>query len=257
MIVKVYGATDIGKRRALNEDTFGIRGFENGVPDGVCVLADGMGGHNAGEVASSIAVNSVVEKLSCVLGEKNSDKIEENIADAINYANTSVYEMSLKNREQAGMGTTLVVTYVSEQGIKIANIGDSRAYGVTENEIVRLTVDHSVVEELVQRGTITREEARIHPDKNIITRALGTDSYVVADYFEYEFSPGQAIVMCSDGLSEMLEEDRIKEIITKTEDIQEAVKCLIDEANQNGGVDNVTVVALRFEEEVETDDVDR
>lgn len=257
MVIKVCGASDIGKRRELNEDNFGIFGFENGASKGVCVLADGMGGHNAGEVASSIAVESVIGELSESFENTSEENINSDIASAIDYANSSVYEMSLKNYEQAGMGTTLVVAYVNESHVRVANIGDSRAYLVNKDEICRITVDHSVVEELVQRGTISREEAKNHPDKNIITRALGTDSFVMADYYEYTASPEETIILCSDGLTEMVEEKTIKDIVLASENIDETVKSLIDEANKNGGVDNITVVAIQFAEEVDGNDVDR
>ncbi len=257
MVIKVCGLSDIGKRRELNEDSFGICGFEGMSTKGVCVLADGMGGHNAGEVASSLTVESIISELSESLGENDDEQIKLNIAGAIDYANSRVYEMSLKNSEQAGMGTTLVVAYVNDSLVRVANIGDSRAYVVSEKEICRITIDHSVVEELIQRGTITREEARNHPDKNIITRALGTDTFVDADFFDYKISEGETVVLCSDGLTEMVLEDRIKEIINGTKDINEAVQTLIDEANNNGGVDNITAVAIRFEKEDNNNDSDR
>lgn len=258
MIIKVCGATDIGKRRDLNEDSFGIHGFEENVSKGLCVLADGMGGHNAGEVASSIAVESVIDKLAATIDETDDNMIVSNITDAIDFANTSIYEMSLKNREQAGMGTTLVVVYVVDNHVRIANIGDSRAYAISDKEINRITVDHSIVEELVQRGTITREEARNHPDKNIITRALGTDAFVEADYFDYTPIAGETILMCSDGLTEMVCEERIQEIICRTANIDETVNDLIEEANKNGGVDNITVIAIHFDaEEADGHDLDR
>ncbi len=257
MVIRVCGLSDIGKRRELNEDSFGICGFEEMMPKGVCVLADGMGGHNAGEIASSIAVESIINELSENLDENDSEQIKLNIAGAIDFANSRIYEMSLKNSEQSGMGTTLVVAYVNDSLIRIANIGDSRAYAVSDKEICRITVDHSVVEELVQRGTITREEAKNHPDRNLITRALGTDSLVDADFYDYRISEGETVILCSDGLTEMVPESRIKEIICGTKDINETVQTLIDEANNNGGVDNITAVAIRFEKGDNTNDSDR
>lgn len=257
MFVKVYGLTDIGKRRELNEDSFKICGFEDGKPQGVCVLADGMGGHNAGEIASGAAVDIISNELKECLDEEDDKKITLNIAGAIDFANAHIYERSLKNKEQAGMGTTVVVAYVKDSQLRVANIGDSCAYVISDSEICKITVDHSVVEEMVQRGTITREEARRHPDKNIITRAVGTEEYVDADFFDYKVSPGDTVILCSDGLTETVRDEDILDIVKKSENTDEAVKTLVDEANKNGGVDNITVVALHFEKEENTYDIDR
>ncbi len=249
MVLKVCGMTNIGKRRELNEDSFKICGFENGAPLGVCVLADGMGGHNAGEIASSTAAEIVADELAEDLNKTEDKDICHSIAAAIDFANSRIYEMSLSNREQAGMGTTLVVAYVKDEELWVANIGDSRAYVVNAKEICKMTIDHSIVEELVRRGTITREEARNHPDKNIITRALGTDKFVDADYYDYKLSEGETVLLCSDGLTETVRDERIQEIIVNEEDIDKAVDALVEEANKNGGVDNITVVAFRVEKE--------
>ena len=249
MFVEVYGLTNTGQIRELNEDSFKISGFENGNASGVCVLADGMGGHNAGEIASSIAAELVCDDLIERLDETDSQKISLNIAAAIDFANSEVYSMSLKNPDQAGMGTTVVVAYVNETSVRIANIGDSRAYLVSDTVMRRITVDHSVVEELVKSGSITKAQARNHPDKNIITRALGTEKFVDADYYDYTPAAGDVILLCSDGLWEMLEDKEIKKIINASDNIKTAVKSLIDAANKNGGVDNITAVALQFKKE--------
>ncbi len=249
MVLKVCGMTNIGKRRELNEDSFKICGFEGGVPHGVCVLADGMGGHNAGEIASGMAVEILTEELAEGLGKIHDNEICKSIASAIDFANSRIYEMSLSNPEQAGMGTTLVVAYVKDEQLWVANIGDSCAYVVNSKEICKMTIDHSIVEELVRRGSITREEARNHPDKNIITRALGTEGFVDADYYDYKLSEGETVLLCSDGLTETVRDERIQEIVEREESIDKAVAALIDEANVNGGVDNITVVAFRVEKE--------
>lgn len=249
MIVEVCGLTDIGKIRELNEDSYKIYGFDNNKPLGFCVLADGMGGHNAGEVASKTAVDVIADELMEKLDETDGEKINLNIATAIDFANSRVYGMSIGNPEQAGMGTTLVVAYVSDDVVRIANIGDSRAYVVTPKKIQKLTVDHSVVEQLVQSGTITPREARKHPDKNIITRALGTEEFVDADFYEYKPRDGEVILLCSDGLSEMLFDKDIKETVNKNESIESIVEELVAAANNKGGTDNITVVAIRFKQE--------
>lgn len=249
MIVEVCGLTDIGKRRELNEDSFGICGFEGGEPRGFCVLADGMGGHNAGEVASGNAVEIISRELETVLSEESSDGISQNIAAAIDLANSEIYEMSLHSPEQAGMGTTTVLAYVKGSLVRVANIGDSRAYIISDREICRMTIDHSVVEQLIMSGTITREDAKNHPDKNIITRALGTEEFVDADFFDYEASEGETILLCSDGLTEMVSEEDIAECVKSAESVRSAAEELIAKANENGGTDNITVVAIRFKGE--------
>lgn len=249
MFVEVCGATSIGKIRELNEDSFIICGFDDGKPNGICVLADGMGGHNAGEVASAKAAELIALDLVGHFGETDEKRIRQNIASAIDFANSEIYKMSLKNHDQAGMGTTVVTIFVADGVVRIANIGDSRAYVISEKKIRKITVDHSVVEELVKSGSITSEEARNHPDKNIITRAVGTEEYVDADFYEYTPNGGEIILMCSDGLYEMLRDKEIKNIVNKAENLNEAVNALIDAANENGGVDNITVIALQFKKE--------
>ena len=249
MFVEVCGLTNVGQIRKLNEDSFKIGGFENGKALGVCVLADGMGGHNAGDIASSVAANLLCSDLVERLGETDSLKISLNIAAAIDFANSEVYNMSLKNPEQAGMGTTIVVAYVNEERIRIANIGDSRAYLITDKIIKKITVDHSVVEDLVRSGSITRAQARRHPDKNIITRALGTEKFVDADYYDYIPKDGDTILLCSDGLWEMIDDKEIKAIVHSCEDVKATLEKLIDAANKSGGHDNITAVALQFKKE--------
>lgn len=249
MFVYAYGLTDIGQMRELNEDSFKICGFEDGKPLGVCVLADGMGGHNAGEIASGMAVQIISDGLVADFDEDEKDALAYGMAATLDLANSEIYNMSLHNREQAGMGTTTVLAFVKGDFVRIANIGDSRAYLITDKKIKKITTDHSIVEELVKSGSITREEARNHPDKNIITRAVGTEKYVDADFFDYQASPGDVILLCSDGLYEMLEDKEIKKIVNSSETLNDAVNMLVDAANKNGGHDNITVVALRFEEE--------
>lgn len=249
MFVEVCGLTDIGKLRELNEDSFEIRGFKDGEISGVCVLADGMGGHNAGEIASRMAAQLICDDLESCLLESDNALIAKKMAAAIDFANSEIYNMSIKNSAQAGMGTTTVVAFVKKGLVRIANIGDSGAYLISDTVMRKITVDHSVVEELVQSGSITRAEARNHPDKNIITRAVGTEKYVDADFYDYVPVGGETILLCSDGLTEMLKEKEIKRIINDSENISVAVSALIDEANKCGGVDNITVIALQFKKE--------
>ena len=249
MLVEVYGKSDIGKLRELNEDSFEIRGFKDGTLSGVCVLADGMGGHNAGEVASRMAASLICDDLEDSISEQDNSLIAKKIAAAIDFANSEIYNMSIKNSAQAGMGTTTIVAFVKEGLVRIANIGDSRAYLISDTVMRKITIDHSIVEELVQSGSITRAEARNHPDKNIITRAVGSEKYVDADFYDYAPVGGEIIILCSDGLTEMLREKEIKAIVNDSDNISKAVDTLIDEANKRGGIDNITVIALQFKKE--------
>ena len=249
MVTEIYEQTDIGMRRELNEDSCRVCGFEDGGDSGFCILADGMGGHNAGEVASGMAVDIISGELNKLPKDSDIDTVTANIAKAIDFANAKIYEMSLKNPEQAGMGTTTVIVYSCGGRICIANIGDSRAYLVNKKEICRMTIDHSVVEQLIRSGSITREDAKVHPDKNIITRALGTEEYVDADFFDYDAEDGDVILLCSDGLTEMVSEEEIQAVVNSAESMKQAVENLISRANENGGVDNITVIAVRFNEE--------
>ena len=161
-------------------------------------------------------------------------------------ANTGVYTMAFENPIHRGMGTTVVTAFIDDGTAYVANVGDSRAYAVRDDEIVQITTDHSVVSELVMRGTITKEEARLHPQKNIITRAVGTDKSVRTDIFEYNYSPGDVMIICSDGLSTMLDDNRILEIIKSKKTSEDTVNSLIAAAKDEGGLDNITVICIRF-----------
>ena len=245
MKILVYGITDVGKIREINEDSFLIGGFKDGEALGYALLADGMGGHNAGEVASSTAVNTVKQELEKTLSETEHDKIIYNIMSSIDYANTKVFDLATSDINKAGMGSTFVAAYIAGDKLYIANIGDSRAYLITDCETTQITVDHSVVQELVERGSITQEEAAIHPDKNIITRALGTEEFVDADFFEYSLKKDDYILLCSDGLCEMVNDSLFSEIIKKYDSLEDAARELVNIANENGGRDNITVVILK------------
>ena len=241
--MKSFYLTDAGKVRSHNEDSVIIVRNQN--DDYLLAVADGMGGHNAGEVASSTAVEVVKGELEKTIDVREHDKIVYNIMSSIDYANTKVYDLSRQDISKAGMGSTFVAAYVVDDKIYVANIGDSRAYLITKDETIQITVDHSVVQELVERGSITIEEAAVHPDKNIITRALGTEKFVDADFFEYSLKVGDYILLCSDGLSEMVESSLFSETLEKTEEIEDAAKELVRVANENGGRDNITIIILK------------
>ncbi len=245
----VYGITDTGCVRELNEDSYVIKGFTNGKEPGFCVVADGMGGHNAGEVASRLAVDFITESLSDILIGDGSADIPKRINDALNNANESIYKMSCEDSSRSGMGTTAVICAFSGGEGYIANIGDSRAYACRLNEIYQITVDHSVVEEMVASGSITKEEARMHPQKNIITRAVGSEITTKADIFEYEYKPGDSIIMCSDGLSGMIDDNVILKTVQEYDNSKTIAEKLCGFAKENGGLDNITVIVIRIVEE--------
>lgn len=238
-----FGLSDVGCVRELNEDSFCVHGFKDGNEKGFCVLADGMGGHNAGEVASQNAVKLIAEELQRLSAE---DEIPKKLNEAIMSANQRIYKMSCENSIHSGMGTTVVATYITEGNAYIANVGDSRAYAIRGNEIVQITTDHSVVSELLMSGMITYEEARNHPQRNIITRAVGTEENVKVDVFEYNFSVGDILLMCSDGLSTMLDDGEIFSIATSEETAEKTVNKLIESAKGKGGIDNITAICIRF-----------
>ncbi|MGI8572387.1 MAG: Stp1/IreP family PP2C-type Ser/Thr phosphatase [Solirubrobacteraceae bacterium] len=227
--------TDPGRQRRGNEDSAFVR-----AP--LFVVADGMGGAQAGEVASRIAVDAFERGLP------DTGPPETRLADRVREANRQIYERSLEEQDRAGMGTTLTAAYLDDAGLAIAHVGDSRAYLFRDGALTRLTRDHSLVEELVKQGKLTAEEAAEHPQRSIITRALGPEPEVEVDTDTHDVQPGDVILLCSDGLTTMLSEERVAEILGAARSVDQAAQGLIDEANQAGGRDNITVILLRLEE---------
>jgi protein phosphatase len=227
--------TDTGRQRRENEDSAFAR-----AP--VFVVADGMGGAQAGEVASRIAVEAFAQGLP------DSGTPEERLASRVLEANQRIHEVSITERERAGMGTTLTAAYLDGSQLAIAHVGDSRAYLFRDGELKRLTQDHSLVDELVRRGKLTEEQAAEHPQRSIITRALGPEPSVEVDTWTYPVRAGDVLLLCSDGLTSMVTEDRVQEILGANADLDSAAKALIDEANAAGGRDNITVVLFRLED---------
>lgn len=248
MVMDIYGASDVGRIRSLNEDSFCIYGLDEGKEPGFCVLSDGMGGHNAGEVASQKTVQFIVETMRDKL-DLSKDVIPTEIKNAIKDANVRVFQMAASNQSQYGMGATLVLAVVLDTIIYLANVGDSRAYAYRNGELMQITKDHSVVEEMMANGSITPEEAKVHPQRNVITRAIGTDPSVEPDLFEYDYLPGDTLLLCSDGLSGMVDDEKIIEILGSNESAKEAVSALIKTANENGGQDNITAICIHFTQE--------
>ena len=244
--MKTFSKTDVGRTRAVNQDYVLVCDQPIGNLPNLLIVADGMGGHNAGDFASRFVAEAVREEIS----KSTEDGPKAMMKKAIESANTNLIQISKQDARLKGMGTTLVVATVIEHTLYFANIGDSRLY-LLNGEIKQLSRDHSFVQEMVRLGGINAEEAKRHPDKNIITRAIGAKEKVEIDFFEYRLKKGDRILMCTDGLSNMIEDDEIYRIVKSSRDVVEATERLIDRANDNGGKDNIGVVlAEPFADEV-------
>lgn len=238
--MKAYSVTDIGQKRKMNQDYVFVSETPIGNLPNLFVVADGMGGHNAGDYASSHAVEALVKEIR----EDQSINAVKIIRHAIESANALIVRDASANASLYGMGTTIVVATIVGKYAYVANVGDSRLY-LIENTIRQVTRDHSLVQEMVRMGEIRPDEAREHPDKNIITRALGAEERVDIDFFDFELKPGCVILMCSDGLSNMVEDSRIEEIVHGNADPEAAGQALLKEANANGGKDNIAIVLIK------------
>jgi protein phosphatase len=234
-----YALTDVGQKRKINQDSVFASPAPVGNLPNLFIVADGMGGHNAGDFASKYAVNTVKEYIAAS-AEQNPIKL---ITEAIALANRGILEKAAEHEEMRGMGTTIVVTTVIGHFAYTANVGDSRLY-LLGDTLKQITKDHSLVEEMVRLGEITEAEARNHPDKNIITRAVGATPYVDIDFFDYKVEPGGMILMCSDGLSNMVEDEDIRRILRRTISIEDKARVLVETANENGGKDNIAVILV-------------
>ena len=244
--MKYYAMTDVGRRREMNQDYVYATGQPIGPFPNLLVVADGMGGHKAGDFASKFTVEVVKREIA----GSRSRKPEKVMHDAIQVANRELIRVASRDVKLEGMGTTLVVATVIGDTLYFANIGDSRLYLIDDN-IKQLSKDHSLVEEMVRLGEMDKADAKDHPDKNIITRAVGVVPELSVDFFEVELKPGDTVLMCSDGLTNMIEDEEIKKIVLGQRDIVEKAEKLIDTANENGGKDNITVVLIEpFSDEV-------
>jgi len=231
-----FSHSDTGRARRANEDSYYAR-------SPVFVVADGMGGAQAGEVASRLAV----EVFERGLGNGGASG-EELLAARVQEANARIHEMSQAEEDRAGMGTTITAAHVGENDVAIAHVGDSRAYRLRDGEFVRLTDDHSLVEEMRRRGQLTAQEADEHPQRSIITRALGPEPDVLVDTSSWRGAEGDVYLLCSDGLTSMVPETRVGEIVRGAPSLREGGHALIDAANEAGGRDNITVILFRLEE---------
>ena len=240
--MQTFSITDTGRTRDANQDYVFCEEHAIGSFPNLFIVADGMGGHNAGDTASRMCVEVVVSQI-----EKSTKVTPIGILEqAVAAANETVYDASLEDVALYGMGTTLVGTVVFGDTAYVINVGDSRLYAFRDT-LKQVTVDHSLVEEMVQSGKLQKEAIRTHPNKNIITRALGTNRTVKADCFEIEVREGDVLLLCSDGLTNMLQDDRIQSIIKQYKnDMKRAGEILIEEANEAGGKDNISVVLVRL-----------
>lgn len=239
-VIQSFSITDIGKRRKLNQDYVFSSVCPVGKLPNVFVVADGMGGHNAGDYASKCTVEKMEQKIR--------ESFEENpvrvLRSAIEYANDYIRRQAKENASLAGMGTTVVAATVCGNVLDVANVGDSRLYIANDKEIRQITRDHSLVEEMVRMGGIDKQAAKVHPDKNIITRAVGAFDTVEADFFQTVLQERDIVLLCSDGLTNMLEDEEIRQIICSGESLRKRAEMLIDAANNNGGKDNISVILV-------------
>lgn len=245
--MKMVSRTDIGKVRMVNEDRATISHNVNGLS--VAIVADGMGGHQAGDIASQMAIEMIESQLQSIHWGMPVEECKQALRQAIERANEKIYEFASQGENYHGMGTTVVVVIASQELLIIANIGDSRAYKIDNDSIAQLTEDHSLVYELVKIGQITLEEANQHPRRNWVTRALGTEPEVEVDLFDYSWRPGDIILVCTDGLSSLVDSAAIRQIIKSAESLETAASSLIQKALDAGGDDNVTVVLLAHDQD--------
>ncbi|MCQ2080631.1 MAG: Stp1/IreP family PP2C-type Ser/Thr phosphatase [Lachnospiraceae bacterium] len=235
-----FSKTDIGQKRQLNQDFVFSQDEPVGKLQNLYIVADGMGGHNAGDFASKYTVETVVREIKGSV-ETKTFRI---IGKAIRVANELLRAKAREDVKLYGMGTTIVVATVENHQVEIANVGDSRLYIIGEDGIRQITRDHSLVEEMVRMGGMNKEAARNHPDKNIITRAVGARDSVEVDFFTEELKHGDIVLMCSDGLSNMLSDEEIESIVSMNLPLEDKAQMLIDSANNNGGKDNIAVVLI-------------
>ena len=239
--MKSYSITDVGQIRSMNEDVV----FASDIPVGnlpnLFVVADGMGGHKAGDFASKFALEVLLENIR---GNREFNPVKI-IRNAIEDANSRILKEAADHECMSKMGTTIVLATIVGHYAYVANVGDSRLYLIHNQDITQITKDHSLVEEMVRIGEISRDDARNHPDKNIITRALGAVKDVEVDFFDIRLVPGDILLLCSDGLTNMVSDDKIRDAILTGETLEDAGKKLIFMANDNGGKDNIGVVLAK------------
>lgn len=239
-----FAMTDIGSRREVNQDYIYCNDNAVGLLPNLYIVADGMGGHRAGDFASRFSVNEFEKELK----EQKARTVIGSMEGAIRVVNDHLLQEAAAEPEYEGMGTTFVAACILDTTLYVLNIGDSRLYVLSENGTIRqITQDHSLVEEKILRGEIERKDAKNHPEKNVITRALGATEQVLPDFFEVELEAGDYIMLCSDGLTNMVEDEKIKKIVLETDgDLKEKTEQLVALANENGGRDNISLVLVHI-----------
>lgn len=243
--MKVYGKSDIGMVRSMNQDYMFYSTEPVGILPNLFIVADGMGGHKAGDYASRLSV----ERFVAYVKHAGAEVPIRVVDDGIRYVNQLVMSEAESNPDYTGMGTTFVAAFIKDETLFVANIGDSRLY-LVDNNITQVTEDHSYVGAMVRAGELTKEEAVHHPDKNIITRAIGAAKEPKVDFFEVDLEKHDRILLCTDGLTNMVSDEEILDIM-ESEYIGDVVDILIDEAKENGGNDNITAIVIQpFDEEV-------
>lgn len=238
-----FGLTHVGQKRSINQDYIYFSDEPVGNLPNLYIVADGMGGHKAGDKASSFAVEEFVKYIQNAEGEHPLVLLR----NAMDDVNSALYQLASSKPEYEGMGTTFVSAVVLDESVYIMNIGDSRLYVLDEN-LTQISLDHSLVEELVRNGQLTKEEAKNHPQKNVITRAVGVNTKVKPDFFQVSMEDVKSILLCSDGLTNMVTEQTIKYVLENTKNIRKAAEALIGLANDGGGLDNISVVIIEKEE---------
>ena len=240
--MKTFARSDIGRIREMNQDNYYVSDPNDEIK--MFIVADGMGGYKGGEIASALAIESAKSYIKNNFEETNreKEKILDLIKNAIEYANMVVYERSKEVEELNGMGTTMDVVIIQSGRLYIGHVGDSRVYRLRKDFFRKLTTDHSYVEQLLRQGNITKEEAYNHPKKNMLTKALGCTAFVEPDVMVKGFQKDDILLMCTDGLTNMVREDKICEIIK--ENPESACDVLVNKANENGGQDNITAVII-------------
>lgn len=248
--MKCAYSTNIGAKRKVNQDAYLAANVEkDGLLYYVFAVADGLGGHQSGEVASKMTIDYIKKNISQI--DDFADYAQ--VSAFVNGINQEIIWEGCHHQKDLGMATTLTMAVVHDDDMVIYHVGDSRAYRINTEEIEQLTKDHSLVQALIDKGRITSTEAKTHPQKNVITRALGTDESVKTDLYEYKIYPGDTILLCSDGLYNMVGNNEIQRIVMEN-NIEEAAKELVNLANYNGGSDNITVIIMQPEEGVNAND---
>lgn len=242
--MKGLGNTDIGKTRAINQDYIFISDEKIGALDNLYIVADGIGGHNSGEIASQKSIEYFVNAIQET--EMEDDDVLDLMMSALMYSNENIYNLSKQNKNYENMGTTFLATTIKDDKIYIVHIGDSRLYGIRNNKIVRMTTDHTYAMDLFKAGIISKEEAEIAKEASILTRALGTNIQIEADALFCDIFPDDIFIMCSDGLNTMISDEQIKEIAEQTQlTTEQKIQKLIDLANENGGKDNIAIIIIQ------------